>query len=79
MMLTNTSIYSKCHSGRACVYDVASEWKWRPDIRKHRIPFVIEEVIKKWDGVPECVPEQDCVDCSHWEMVEVPTSSKYIV
>jgi lipase ATG15 len=60
----------KCHAGRACVYDVVSKWNWSMDVRTHRLADVIERVIKPWDGVPECVPEVDCVDCSLWEMVE---------
>ncbi|RKP10225.1 alpha beta-hydrolase [Thamnocephalis sphaerospora] len=60
---------SKCHSGRACVYDVVAEWGWRMDSRTHRITDVIEKVIKPWKDVPQCVPEEGCVDCGLWEMV----------
>ncbi|KAI8048415.1 alpha beta-hydrolase [Syncephalis plumigaleata] len=61
---------SKCHSGRSCVYDVTAKWGWKSDIRTHRITDVIEEVIKKWDDVPVCEPEEGCIDCGLWDMVD---------
>ncbi|KAK9703985.1 putative lipase atg15 [Basidiobolus ranarum] len=57
---------SKCHTGTACVYDVISKFKWKQDIRSHRIETVIEKVLKPWDDVANCEVEKDCVDCGLW-------------
>ena len=58
--------YSKCHTGRTCVYDPVSEDSWKVDIRTHRLADAIEGVYKVKETVPECKAEEDCVDCEAW-------------
>ncbi|KAG0255245.1 putative lipase atg15 [Mortierella polycephala] len=59
---------SKCHTGRACVYDPVTEDNWKVDIRTHRLFDTIEGVIKV-KNVPPCQAEKDCDDCALWEYV----------
>lgn len=63
-----------CHSGYECVYDVASDKGWRQGIGTHRIHVVIEDVIKKYDTVPECVTTPECIDCALWKYFESNSS-----
>lgn len=60
---------SQCHTGSRCVYDVVADKGWRVDIRKHVLRTVIDEVIEKYDDVPVCVRETDCVDCYRWKFL----------
>lgn len=57
---------TRCHSGRTCVYDVVNQSGWKVDVRSHRIRDVIENLLTKWDTVPECIVEQDCSECGMW-------------
>ncbi|ORX89922.1 alpha/beta-hydrolase [Basidiobolus meristosporus CBS 931.73] len=61
---------SKCHTGKSCSYDVISKYGWKSDVRLHRIEDVIEKVLKPWDNVTACEPDQDCVDCGLWKYVD---------
>ncbi|KIW19564.1 hypothetical protein PV08_00137 [Exophiala spinifera] len=58
---------SQCHTGKQCVYDTVSDYGWRVGIGNHKIRNVIESVIKKYDKVPECIPDDECVDCYNWK------------
>jgi putative lipase involved disintegration of autophagic bodies len=59
-------IETKCHVGKVCQYDTVKYLGMSPSIFSHKIKFVIENVIEKWnDTLPECViPE--CLDCDSW-------------
>ena len=61
---------SACHAGYECVYDVVADKGWRVGIGTHRIRSVIDDVIKKYDGVPECKRTPECRDCAQWKMYE---------
>ncbi|KAG5752597.1 hypothetical protein H9Q69_000517 [Fusarium xylarioides] len=61
---------SACHAGYECVYDVVADKGWRVGIGTHRIRSVIDDVIKKYDGVPECRRTPECRDCAQWKMYE---------
>ncbi|MCJ1321893.1 putative lipase atg15 [Xylographa vitiligo] len=62
---------SACHTGKRCVYDVVEDKKWRPSIRWHSIRGVIRDVLKVYDTVPECIPEdEECFDCFNWKHIE---------
>ncbi len=61
---------SQCHTGKQCVYDTVSDLGWRVGIGNHKIRNVIESVIKKYDVVPECEPDDECVDCYNWKFFE---------
>ncbi|KAM0352406.1 hypothetical protein ACHAPU_002073 [Fusarium lateritium] len=61
---------SACHSGYECVYDVVADKGWRVGIGTHRIRSVIDDVIKKYNDVPECRRTPECRDCAQWKMYE---------
>lgn len=61
---------SACHTGRECVYDVVADKGWRVGIGTHKIRSVINDVILKYDTVPECKFTPECRDCSNWKFYE---------
>jgi lipase ATG15 len=61
---------SQCHAGLQCVYDTVSDLGWRVGIGNHKIHNVIDNVIRKYDKPPECVPDNECVDCFNWRYFE---------
>ncbi|KAF5000400.1 hypothetical protein FGRMN_1730 [Fusarium graminum] len=61
---------SACHAGYECVYDVVADKGWRVGIGTHRIRSVIDDVIKKYNNVPECRRTPECRDCAQWKMYE---------
>jgi lipase ATG15 len=64
-----------CHGGFECVYDVATDKGWRVGVGTHRIHVVIDDVIKKYDTVPECVATPECLDCVLWKYYESNSST----
>ena len=58
---------SQCHAGIQCVYDTVEDFGWRVGIGNHKIHAVIDTVIKKYDSVPKCVPDDECQDCFLWK------------
>ena len=63
-----------CHAGYECVYDVAADKGWRVGIGTHRIHVVINDVLMKYDTVPECVTTPECQDCALWKWFESNSS-----
>lgn len=61
---------SKCFSGTRCLYDTIKDKGWRSSILNHRIDYVIENVLKAYDEVPACVPEEECIDCADWNFAQ---------
>ncbi|KAI9763488.1 MAG: putative lipase atg15 [Geoglossum simile] len=61
---------TQCHTGQRCIYDVVQDKGWRVGVGTHRIREVIDDIILKYDNVPECVPDIDCTDCSTWRFIE---------
>lgn len=61
---------SQCHSGLQCVYDTVTDLKWRVGIGNHKIHNVIDNVFRKYDKVPKCVPDDECRDCFNWKYFE---------
>jgi len=61
---------SQCHTGFQCVYDTVSDYGWRVGIGNHKIHVVIDDVIKAYSEVPECIPDHECVDCFNWNYFE---------
>ena len=61
---------TQCHSGLQCVYDTVGDWGWRVGIGNHKVHNVIDNVIKKYPTVAECVPDDECVDCFNWKYFE---------
>ncbi|RUO96991.1 LOW QUALITY PROTEIN: hypothetical protein BC936DRAFT_141157 [Jimgerdemannia flammicorona] len=69
------AVESRCHTGRTCIYDVVNQSGWKMDIRSHRIGDVIEKILTKWEGVPDCFEEQQCDDCDMWEFEKLQRKS----
>ncbi|KAL1310568.1 hypothetical protein AAFC00_000847 [Neodothiora populina] len=63
------AMQSQCHTGRRCVYDTVSDLGWRVSIENHRILNVIDYVLEQYQKVPECVVDEECVDCYEWNFV----------
>ena len=61
---------SQCHTGLQCVYDTVSDKGWRVGIGYHKIHNVIDNVLRKYDTVPQCVTDDECVDCFNWKYFE---------
>ena len=61
---------SQCHTGLQCVYDTVTDLRWRLGIGNHKIHNVIDNVIRKYDKVPKCVPDDECRDCFNWKYFE---------
>ncbi|KAM7223915.1 autophagy protein atg15 [Rhypophila decipiens] len=64
------ALETACHTGRECVYDTVGDKGWRVGIGTHKIRSVINDVIKKYDTVPECKFTPECRDCGNWKMYE---------
>lgn len=58
---------SACHTGQLCTYDTVADKGWRVGIGTHKIKSVISDVIEKYDDVPPCAPDEECVDCVLWK------------
>lgn len=65
--LAGYNFESQCSTGKRCVYDTVSEMGWHLNVANHRINTVITEVLEKWENVPKCEPDDDCVDCYNWD------------
>ena len=63
------ALESACHTGRECVYDVVGVNGTRVSVVTHRIIWVIANVLKKWETVPECKFTPECYDCPLWNEV----------
>ncbi|ORY63504.1 Alpha/Beta hydrolase protein [Pseudomassariella vexata] len=66
---------SACHTGSECVYDTVGDKGWRVGIGTHKIRSVINDVIRKYDTVPECKFTPECRDCASWKMYESNSTS----
>lgn len=60
----------QCHTGSSCTYDTVGDLGWRVAIGTHKINNVIKDVIEKYDTVPECTQDTDCIDCFNWKFFE---------
>lgn len=69
------SFESQCHSGRSCIYDVVGDKGWRVSLWYHPINYVIKNVLKVYDTVPECLGTSECQDCYNWKYFESHESS----
>ncbi|KXX81094.1 putative lipase atg15 [Madurella mycetomatis] len=64
------ALETACHTGLECVYDTVGDKGWRVGIGTHKIRSVINDVILKYDTVPECKYTPECRDCGNWKMYE---------
>lgn len=60
----------QCHTGMTCTYDTVGDLGWRVGVGTHKISNVIRDVIQKYDTVPSCEADTDCVDCYNWKFFE---------
>ncbi len=59
-------IETKCHVGKVCMYDTIGQLKMKESIFTHKIEYVINNVITKWNNtLPECV-RNICTECESW-------------
>jgi lipase ATG15 len=63
-----------CHTGQTCVYDTVNDLGWRVGIGTHKINNVIKDVLEKYDAVPGCVEDIECVDCYSWKFYKSNSS-----
>ena len=61
---------SQCHSGQQCVYDTVGDYGWRVGIGNHKIRGVIDSVLMKYEKLPTCAVDSECVDCFNWNYYE---------
>ena len=61
---------SQCHTGQQCIYDTVTDLGWRVGIGYHKIHNVIDNVLSKYDTIPQCVSDNECVDCFNWKYFE---------
>ncbi|KAI0166329.1 alpha/beta-hydrolase [Xylariaceae sp. FL1272] len=64
------ALETACHTGYECTYDTVADHGWRVGIGTHKIRSVINDVIRKYDDVPECKFTPECRDCASWKMYE---------
>ena len=68
------SMQTECHTGCVARYDTVGDKQWRVGIGYHRIANVIHDVLEVYDDVPECIPDEECVDCFNWKYFESNSS-----
>ncbi|KUJ23616.1 alpha/beta-hydrolase, partial [Mollisia scopiformis] len=73
------SFESMCHTGKKCVYDVMKDLGWHSSILSHGITSVINDVLLKYDVVPECEAVPECVDCVGWKEGPSITSASSVI
>lgn len=61
---------SQCHTGQTCTFDTVGDFGWRVGIGTHKIESVVKDVLPKYDHVPPCQEDTDCVDCFNWSFFE---------
>lgn len=69
------ALESTCHAGLRCVYDVVTDLGWGVSLSTHGIRPSIRNVYKKYDKVPTCVADTECVDCFNWKREKGPHST----
>jgi lipase ATG15 len=66
---------SQCHAGTMCTYDTVGDHGWRVGIWTHGIREVIKNVLRAYDKLPECIVDDECVDCFNWKFYKSNSSS----
>ena len=61
-------IDTMCHIGNVCEYDAINELGINESILTHRLKYVIDNIITKWNNtLPECKKRIECKECEGWE------------
>ncbi|OQE31839.1 hypothetical protein PENSTE_c001G09591 [Penicillium steckii] len=61
------ALESACHTGQLCTYDTVADKGWSVSISRHSINPVIYDVLEAYEKLPNCAPEEECVDCALWK------------
>lgn len=63
-------IKTKCHIGNVCEYDAINKLNIKESIFTHKIEYVIDNIITKWNNtLPECSINDNCIDCNEWNYI----------
>lgn len=58
---------TKCHVGNTCSFNSKDKLGYSTSIFKHRIDYVINNIIPYWEtDFPECIELSNCTDCDNW-------------
>jgi lipase ATG15 len=68
--LIGYALESSCHGGLLCVYDTVKDHNRSLRVDKHRIRFLIDEVILAYNETAPCGIDPECIDCSAWKFVK---------
>jgi lipase ATG15 len=61
---------TKCHVGNTCIYDSKNKLNMTPSILKHRMGYIIKNIISQWkDDFPVCEKNITCSDCEQWATI----------
>jgi lipase ATG15 len=60
------ALETTCHIGNIYELDLGYE---RFDINKHRLRYLVENILSAWDIMPTPSPQAKCIDCSYWEFI----------
>lgn len=58
---------TKCHLGQVCEYDIGSGLPF--DLQKHKLKYLIQNIIMAGHSPPPCRVQSDCFDCKGWNFV----------
>ena len=61
---------TQCHTGKVCVYDTVKDKYWRVSATTHSIRGIIKSILRVYDKVAECIPDDECIDCYNWKYFE---------
>ena len=64
------SMETQCHTGKVCVYDTVKDKYWRVSATTHSIRGIIKSILRVYDKVAECIPDDECIDCFNWKYFE---------
>ena len=64
------SMQTECHTGCVSRYDTVGDKQWRVGAGYHKIRSVIHDVIEAYPEVPQCISDEECVDCFNWKFFQ---------
>lgn len=68
--LVGYAFEAQCHTGRRCTYDTVKDKNIGRHIWYHPVVWVINNILKVYETVPECEIVEDCIDCYKWKYYE---------
>jgi lipase ATG15 len=61
------TLNTKCHIGNVCEYDTKTQLGMRESIFTHKLKYVIDNVITKWNNTLPSCKLTSCTDCETWD------------